>query len=70
LSGLYFLLVGVMVWIAGFKWLLIGSISFMIMVMYYTLWIVHEQSRACIEDLKAMREGEIQTQLNDSKESL
>lgn len=71
LSGLYFLLVGVMVWMAGFKWLLIGSISFMVMVMFYTLWIVHEQSRACIQDLKAIREEEKKTQqFNDSKESL
>jgi hypothetical protein len=56
--SVYFLLVGVLVWIAGFKWLLIGSIGFMIMAMSYTSWVIYQQSRECMRDLKAMHEEE------------
>ncbi|MDD5716805.1 MAG: hypothetical protein PHW64_03300 [Sulfuricurvum sp.] len=56
--SVYFLLVGVSVWIAGYKWILIGSIGFMIMAMSYTLWVIYQQSRECIRDIKAMHEEE------------
>jgi len=56
--SVYFLLVGVSVWIAGFKWILIGSIGFMIMAMSYTSWVIYQQSRECMRDLKAIHEDE------------
>jgi hypothetical protein len=55
---LYFLLVVAAVWIAGSKWLLIGSIGFMIMAMSYTSWVIYQQSKECMRDLSEMQEEE------------
>ncbi|MDD3769824.1 MAG: hypothetical protein PHV10_04355 [Sulfuricurvum sp.] len=47
-------------WSTQWKWVLLGSLIFMVIAMSYTLWILWKQSRECIRELKQAREEEKQ----------
>jgi hypothetical protein len=57
-SGLYFLLVGAVVWIAGINWLLAGSITLILMSGVYALWVLYFQSKECMRDLEILHKEE------------
>lgn len=54
----YFFLSAIVGWKVEMKWLLMGSLIFMVAVMFITLWIIFKQSGECIRDLKKLREEE------------
>lgn len=54
----YFLLSAIVGWKVEMKWLLMGSLIFMVATMSITLWIIFKQSRECIRDLKKLHEEE------------
>lgn len=47
-------------WSTQWKWVLLGSLIFMVTAMFFTLWIILKQSRECMRELKQAREEEKQ----------
>ena len=58
LSLLYLALSAGAGWSLQMKWLLAGSLIFMVIAMLSTLWILLKQSRECMNDLKKLKEQE------------
>lgn len=45
-------------WSTQWKWVLLGSLIFMVIAMFFTLWVILKQSRECMRDIKKYREEE------------
>lgn len=60
ISAAYMILNVLIGWSTQYKWVLLGSLIFMVAAMSYTLWILWKQSRECIRELKQAREEEKQ----------
>jgi hypothetical protein len=58
LSILYMIVCSLIGWYVQMKWVLAGSLLFMVTSMFYTLWRILAQSRECMADLKAILEEE------------
>lgn len=58
LSTAYLALNALVGWSTQWKWVLAGSLIFMVAAMSITLWILLKQSRECIRDIKKHREEE------------
>lgn len=52
LSSLYLALCSVLGWYVQMKWLLAGSLIFMVVSMSITAWIIFKESRQCFNALK------------------
>lgn len=50
--GAYALMITLIVYLTEMKWLLAGSIIFMLIASYYTLWILLAQFKSCMRDIK------------------
>ena len=52
-SIVYFITVALTTWLVEFKWLLGGSLGYMVMAMSYSAWVVYVQSKHCREEINA-----------------
>ncbi len=57
-SIVYFITVALTTWLVEFKWLLGGSLGYMVMAMSYSAWVVYIQSKRCRDDLKGLHDKE------------